>query len=168
MARAPDRFRREVLATTRDAGAAFNSPAGRAWNAFLRAHASLTRTLDTELRRDAQLTLADFDVLIQLALADSATLRMSELARRTLVSRSGTTRRIEQLERSGMVGRSAGEADRRSVGVCLTPAGVETLRRALPVHARGVATHFGTRLDADEADQLRATLEKLGLDCDFG
>jgi hypothetical protein len=54
------------------------------------------------------------------------------------------------------------------VSVCLTPAGVETLRRALPVHARGVAVHFTSRLDAHEADQLRAALEKVSVDCDFG
>jgi DNA-binding MarR family transcriptional regulator len=163
-----DRLRRDVIATSRAAGAAFNSPAGRAWDAFLRAHASLTRTLDAELRREARLSLADFDVLIQLALADGATLRMSELARRTRVSRSGTTRRVEQLERSGLVGRSSGGSDRRSVSVCLTPAGVETLRRALPIHARGVATHFVSRLARDEADRLHRTLEKVALDCDFG
>jgi DNA-binding MarR family transcriptional regulator len=168
MSNSPDRLRREVIATSRAAGAAFNSPAGRAWDAFLRAHASLTRTLDIELRRDAQLSLSDFDVLIQLALADGAMLRMSELARRTLVSRSGTTRRVEQLERAGLVGRSSGDGDRRSVSVYLTPAGIEALRRALPVHARGVAAHFVTRLDGDEAEELRATLEKVALDCDFG
>src|SRR5262245_58515025 len=117
MAPAADRLRREVVASSRHHGAALNSPEGRAWNAFLRPHASLTRTLDTELRRDADLSLADFDVLIQLGLADRATLRMSELASRTLVSRSGTTRRVEQLERSGLVGRSASESDHRSVSV---------------------------------------------------
>jgi DNA-binding MarR family transcriptional regulator len=168
MAPAPDRLRRELVATSRAEGAPFNSPAGRAWDAFLRAHASLTRTLDTELRHEAQLSLADFDVLIQLALADGASLRMSELARRTLVSRSGTTRRVEQLERSGLVGRSASVADRRSVTVCLTPTGIETVRRALPVHARGIAHHFVARLRARDADHLRATLEKIALDCDFG
>ena len=74
-------------------------PAGRgvaAWTALLRAHATLLRRLETDLERQTGLALADFDVLAQLAFAGGA-LRMTDLAARALVSRSGMTRRIERL-----------------------------------------------------------------------
>src|SRR5215217_976838 len=59
-----------------------------AWRALLQAHATLIRQLDTDLKEHTGLRLADFDVLAQLAAADGE-LRMTELAARTLISRSG-------------------------------------------------------------------------------
>lgn len=154
-------MRDEVFQTARTCGVGFETPAGRAWFAFLRAHADLTRVLDVELRREAQLTLGDFDVLIQLALSEHGCLRMSDLARRTLVSKSGTTRRVEQLEREGAVARRSAGTDRRSVVVSLEPLGVEKLRRALPVQARAIASNFAAKLTDDEADALRHALETI-------
>ncbi len=157
-------MRDEVFQTTRACGVGFDTPAGLAWGAFLRAHSDLIRILDAELRRETQLSLSDFDVLIQLAMAETGCLRMTELARRTLVSKSGTTRRVEQLEREGLVARKAAGTDRRSVIVSLEPAGVETLRQALPVHARGIATHFAAKLTDEDADALRQALVKVSPD----
>src|SRR3954454_24284493 len=64
-----------------------------AWRALLQAHATLMRQLDTDLRADTGLRLSDFDVLAQLAEAGGE-LRMTDLAARTLLSRSGLTRRV--------------------------------------------------------------------------
>ena len=143
-------------------------PAGRAWSVFLRAHASLIRQLDRELERDAAMPLADFDVLMQLALADPDRLRMAELAERALVSRSGMTRRVERLAAAGLVTRSVHSADRRSVIVSLTDAGIERLREALPIHVRGVEQHFADRLGDTELVRLEEVLSKVVVNCDFG
>jgi len=59
----------------------------QAWNALLRAHATLLRQLETDLESKTGLALADFDVLAQLAIAGGS-LRMTELADRALISRS--------------------------------------------------------------------------------
>src|SRR6266576_2714722 len=58
-----------------------------AWDALLRAHATLLRELETDLESKTGLALADFDVLAQLAMARGS-LRMTELADRALISRS--------------------------------------------------------------------------------
>jgi len=157
-------MRDEVFETTRACGVGFDTPAGLAWIAFLRAHSDLIRILDAELRRETRLALSDFDVLIQLAMAETGCLRMSELARLTLVSKSGTTRRVEQLEREGLVARKAAGTDRRSVIVSLQPAGVDRLRSALPVHARGIAAHFAEKLSDEDAGALRRALQKVSPD----
>src|SRR5213082_3081561 len=68
----------------------------RAWDALLRAHATLLRQLETDLESKTGLALADFDVLAQLAVAGGS-LRMTELADRALISRSGMTRRVSRL-----------------------------------------------------------------------
>src|SRR5881409_1146142 len=83
-------------------------PGGRglgAWALFLRAHATLMRRLDTDLERETGLALADFDVLAQLAAAHGE-LRMTELADRALISRSGMSRRVARLVEEGFVRRA--------------------------------------------------------------
>jgi DNA-binding MarR family transcriptional regulator len=132
-----------------------------AWRAFLRAHARLTRELERELQADQSMALADYDVLVQLAGADDGRLRMSELADRVLLSRSGITRLVDRLEAAGLVERVLCESDRRGQLAQLTDAGLARLREASPTHLRGVAEHFLDRIPADELDQLRTTLERV-------
>src|SRR5213594_97419 len=106
-----------------------------AWRSLLRAHATLLRRLDTDLDKKTGLALADFDVLAQLALAGGG-LRMTDLAARALISRSGMTRRIARLVDEGLVRRTDTDADGRGVVVLLTNAGVARFTDATPVHLR--------------------------------
>src|SRR2546422_8477066 len=82
----------------------------QAWDALLRAHATLLRELETDLESKTGLALADFDVLAQLAIAGGS-LRMAELAVRALISRSGMTRRVARLVHEGLVRRAHADAD---------------------------------------------------------
>src|SRR5260370_79780 len=132
-------------------------PGGRglaAWQALLRSHAALMRKLERHLAKEAGLALADFDVLAQLALAGGA-LRMTELADRALISRSGMTRRVARLVDVGLVRRVKADGDARGVVVALTDAGLARLTDAAPVHARGLFDLFVARLN----DQGLAALE---------
>jgi DNA-binding MarR family transcriptional regulator len=139
----------------------------RAWRALLQAQATLMRQLDTELREDTGLRLADFDVLAQLAEAGGE-LRMTELAARTLLSRSGLTRRVARLVDEGLVGRANATGDGRGVVVALTDAGVARVTETAPVHLRGVSKLFVERLDDQELAVLEAALRKVIVDCTFG
>src|SRR5881397_1224470 len=97
-----------------------------AWDSFLRAHATLMRRLELDLAQATGLALADFDVLAQLARAGGE-LRMTDLATRALISRSGMTRRVARLVEEGLVRRANADVDARGVVVALTDAGVERL-----------------------------------------
>ena len=138
-----------------------------AWRSLLRAHATLLRRLETDLDRETGLALADFDVLAQLALAGGE-LRMTELASRALISRSGMTRRVARLVDDGLVRRTNADADARGVVVVLTDAGIARLTDAAPVHARGIAELFVAPLDDQELGMLECTLDKVIVDCTFG
>lgn len=138
-----------------------------AWRALLRAHATLLRQLDTDLQRETGLTLADYDVLGQLAVAGGA-LRMTDLAGRALLSRSGMTRRITRLVNEGLVCRSSAEEDARGVVVALTAAGVDRLAETAPVHLRGVRNLFVAPLEDQELAALERALDKVTVDCTFG
>src|SRR5438132_1928511 len=97
-----------------------------AWRSLLRAHATLVRRLDTDLERETGLALADFDVLAQLAAARGE-LRMTELADRALISRSGMSRRVARLVDEGFGRRDKAGTDARGVVVTLTDAGIARL-----------------------------------------
>ncbi|MFC5993970.1 MarR family winged helix-turn-helix transcriptional regulator [Pseudonocardia hispaniensis] len=131
------------------------------WRAFLRAHATITRALETELVAEQRLSLASYDVLVQLAEAPQRTLRMTELAAAVLLSRSGVTRIVDRLERAGMVRRSAVEGDGRGVAATLTESGLSRLRIAARTHLAGVVTHFVDRLGADEMAALERISRRL-------
>jgi DNA-binding MarR family transcriptional regulator len=139
----------------------------RAWRALLQAHATLMRQLDTDLRDRTGLRLADFDVLAQLAEAGGE-LRMTELATRTLISRSGLTRRVSGLVDDGLVHRANAVGDGRGVVVSLTAAGLARMAETLPVHLGGVSELFVQRLGDAELAVLETALTKVIADCTFG
>src|SRR6059058_3378736 len=138
-----------------------------AWGSLLRAHATLMRRLDTDLEGETGLALADFDVLAQLAEAHGE-LRMTELADRALISRSGMSRRVARLDDQGLVRRDRASADARGVVVALTEEGIARLAETAPVHARGISKLFVDQLDDQELAVLERALSKVILDCSFG
>jgi DNA-binding MarR family transcriptional regulator len=123
-----------------------------AWAGFLRAHASLTRALDEELRHEEGLSLSEYDVLVQLADTPEGRLRMAELADAVLLSRSGLTRLVDGLERRGLVERARCPEDARGLHAVLTPEGLRRRREAASTHLAGVRRDF---LDHLREDQLR-------------
>lgn len=129
-----------------------------AWRAFIHANARLLRRLDEELQAAHGLSLAEYDALLQLVNAPDRRLRMSVLAERVLLSRSGITRLVDRLEASGMVARSACVTDARGAEAALTPAGLERLRAASRTHLDGVQRYFMDPVP----DEDRAAVERAG------
>jgi DNA-binding MarR family transcriptional regulator len=125
------------------------------------------RQLDTDLQKETGLALADFDVLGQLA-ASRGELRMTDLAARALISRSGMTRRVARLVDEGLVRRADTDADARGVVVLLTDAGMARLTKAAPVHMRGISDLFVARLNQKELADLERVMNKVTVDCTFG
>jgi len=138
-----------------------------AWRSLLLAHATLMRQLEVDLEKETGLALADLDVLAQLAAAGGE-LRMTELAGRALISRSGMTRRVARLVDEGLVRRANADTDARGVVVALTDPGVARLAETAPVHMRGVSKLFVARLDDQELALLESALNKVTIDCTFG
>jgi DNA-binding MarR family transcriptional regulator len=138
-----------------------------AWGSLLQAHATLMRRLESDLEEETGLALADFDVLAQLARAGGE-LRMTDLAARALISRSGMTRRVARLVGEGLVRRADADADGRGVVVALTDAGVARLTETAPAHARGISKLFIAQLDDQELAILELALRKVSVDCSFG
>jgi DNA-binding MarR family transcriptional regulator len=128
------------------------------WRTFLLAHARITRRLDEELRAEHGLSLAEYEALLQIAYAPSRRLRMSQLAERVLLSRSGVTRLIDRLVADRFVERVACESDARGAEAVLTELGLERLRAAARTHVRGIDQYFLSVLPDDELDVIEHAL----------
>ena len=112
------------------------------WRRLLAVDCRLRERLDRELRAGAGLTLGEYEVLVHLSEAPGQALRMSELAGRLVLSRSGLTRRIDGLVRAGLVARRPCDDDGRGALAALIPGGFDLLERAAPVHVAGVRRYL--------------------------
>ena len=131
-----------------------------AWRAFLHGHLLLTSTLGREMEAETGLPLTWYDVLLNLNEAGGR-LRMQELARAVLLSKSGLTRLVDRMVTAGYVGRQPDAGDRRGMLAVLTDEGKAALRRAAPVHLRGIDEHFGRHLSEEEAEVVLAVFDRV-------
>jgi DNA-binding MarR family transcriptional regulator len=132
------------------------------WRALLEAHARAAAALDRQLAEaGCDLDLREYDLLVHLDEAAPGGLRPRDLAKRTLISRSNVTRRLEALDRRGLVQRRPDPEDGRGVIATLTPAGRRALRRAAAVHLAGVKALVFPSRDVDLA-MVRRFLEQIG------
>jgi DNA-binding MarR family transcriptional regulator len=131
------------------------------WRSFLRAHARVVGELEGELNARAGLPLSWYDVLLQLAEAPHRRLRMSELADRVLLSRSGLTRLVDRLQAAGLVRREADPNDARGTFTVLTDAGLVRLRAAAPVHLSGIQQRWLSHFSHDELVELGELLGRI-------
>jgi DNA-binding MarR family transcriptional regulator len=125
-----------------------------AWKGMLAAHSRLTATLDAELEREHDIGLSAYEVLMNLSEAPDGRMRMSELADRLLLSRSGITRLADRLVARGLIERERCSDDGRGYNAQLTARGRATVEAARPDHLAGVRRIFLAQLDPSEIDTL--------------
>ncbi|MEW9515872.1 MarR family winged helix-turn-helix transcriptional regulator [Streptomyces tubercidicus] len=128
----------------------------RAWQGFLGAGALLERCLDQQLREDAGLSHAQYEIMARLSAAPDGELRMTELADALYNSKSGLTYKITQMESAGLVSRRACPSDVRGIFATLTDAGRKRLEEATPGH---VALVRELVMDVLTPDQIAALAE---------
>jgi DNA-binding MarR family transcriptional regulator len=131
------------------------------WRRWLLAQKVLVERLDRELREQCDMTLEDYDVLVQLAQQPALRARMSDLADALLIARSSCTRIVGRLEDVGWVRRESDADDRRVVWAALTPTGRRRLRRAAVVHLTGVQDAFARHLTVTDVARLDVVLDKI-------
>jgi DNA-binding MarR family transcriptional regulator len=131
----------------------------RAWRAFLYAYSLVVPTLDRELARAQGLSFNQFEVLDWLRRAGERGLRMSDLASRVVLSPSGVTRAVDQLERKRLVERCVSEGDKRGHLATITAEGLVLLRRATRSHLQGLREHFLNHLSRTDLEHLATAME---------
>jgi DNA-binding MarR family transcriptional regulator len=119
----------------------------------------LQHAVEQQLRADGDLTTPQFQILARLNASETGHLRMTDLADGLVYSRSGLTYQAGQLEKAGLITRSPGEDDERSVTVTLTPAGRDRLNLVMPGHVEVVQRLM---LSAMSRQDIAAITEILG------
>lgn len=122
--------------------------------------ANLVQTeLRKRLRTEFDTTLPRFDLMAQLERHPEG-LKMTELSRRLMVTGGNVTGITDQLEKEGLVSRDNDPNDRRSISVCLTPAGRKAFDKMAVAHEQWVVELFGG-LSLDEKSRTHQRLGKL-------
>jgi DNA-binding MarR family transcriptional regulator len=88
-------------------------------------------------------------------------MRMSDLASRLLLSRSGATRLVDRLERDGLITRDSCPSDARGSFAVLTPAGAAKLESARRTHLAGVRRLYLDLLSSAQQEQLGVAWESI-------
>jgi DNA-binding MarR family transcriptional regulator len=131
-----------------------------AWRAFLSTSHLLERRIEEQLKATAGLTHPQYEILVRLADAPGRQMRMTELARGVVVSKSALTYQIGQLERAGLVERTTCPSDERGVLAVLTEAGVSCLERVAPGHLEVVRAYLIDRLTRGELETMTTAMCK--------
>jgi DNA-binding MarR family transcriptional regulator len=130
----------------------------RLWLRLLSCTVRIEKQIRIGLRREFSTTLPRFDLMAQLE--RSGGLRMNELSQRLMVSGGNVTGITDQLEREGLVVRTAYPGDRRAYTVKLTQSGLKRFREMAARHEQWIIELLGG-LSRDEKETMIHELGKL-------
>ncbi|WP_438480613.1 MarR family winged helix-turn-helix transcriptional regulator [Oleiharenicola lentus] len=141
-----------------------------AWRSYYVSFWRVYAAIEADLDAAGLPSLSWYDALYELYLAPDHHLRMSELARSALLSRSGLTRLVDKLEKEKLIERKSCPSDGRVQHAQLTEKGIATLRKIWPVYRAGIANYFAQHVSDDEAraiagvfSNVTAAREKAGV-----
>ncbi len=130
------------------------APEREAWLGLAGVLELLPTTLDSQLRRDADLTQFEYYVLAMLSESADRTLRMTALATTTNSTLPRLSHVVRRLADRGLVDKFPCPEDGRATNARLTEAGFDKLRAAAPGHVATVREHVFDALDPHQVAQL--------------
>lgn len=130
------------------------------WRSFLSVMQLLPDVFSHDLKEHG-LSLSDYEILVRLSEADARSIRMSELARLTLATRSRLTHQVDRLEEQGLVSRYTCSQDKRGLWAQLTEDGYALLVALAPIHVQSVRRNLVDVLSERELELLGTISEKI-------
>lgn len=121
----------------------------------------LPNVLDSQLRRDADLTNFEYYVLAMLSEAPDRTLRMTALAAQTSATLPRLSHVVRRLEARALVERFPCPEDRRATNARLTEGGWRKILETAPGHVANVRRHVIDALTPEQLGQLRGIADAL-------
>ena len=121
----------------------------------------LPGVLDSQLRRDAELTHVEYYALAMLSESPEHTLRMTSSAAETNSTLPQLSHVVRRLEDRGLLERFPCPEDARATNLRLTAAGWDKVRQAAPGHVANVRQHVIDALTPEQVAQLRAIGEAI-------
>lgn len=142
---APQRFRDMPL------------PAQRAWGGFLKAYRAVSESINRQMVAAGPLSLADYELLLYIDNAGGE-LRFVDLARRTLLSESRISRRIDGLEKRGQVARRRAEDDGRATFAVMTSKGKADFAASHAALIKALEDNFLSFIPAEKLEDFAALI----------
>jgi DNA-binding MarR family transcriptional regulator len=133
----------------------------RAWRAYILGTELMRQQLHRELQEAHGMTIADYEVLVQLSEHEGRQMRMTQLAGRIASSKSRLSHQIRRMEKAGLVRRVDCADDARGVVAELTDKGMARLQAAAPTHVAGVREHLIDLLTDHEQEALATMFERV-------
>lgn len=121
----------------------------------------LLERIEAALARNELPPLAWYDVLWILESTEDGRMRMNDLARKSVISRSNMTRLTDRMEKAGLVVRADCPEDGRGTTCSLTDAGRKMRARMWPVYREQINELFGSQLSEREAASLAKIFERI-------
>jgi DNA-binding MarR family transcriptional regulator len=131
------------------------------WQALLTVVIALPAALDRQLQRDAGISNFEYGVLARLAMAEEATMRLSDLARLCDSTQPRLSKVMDRFEARDWVARRPDLSDGRYTLATLTDAGRDKLVEAAPQHVALVKRLVFDPLGAAQRRQLEAALTRI-------
>lgn len=131
-----------------------------AWQGFLYAHDRIWREIEAGLA-PLGVSMAEYSVLSLLGRAGRDGMRMSELAKRRVMSTGGFTRLADRLAHRGLIERRRAAEDGRGYFAVLTGEGRTLLRKAWRQQHADLRRTFLDRLDGDDLRDLARIWSRL-------
>jgi DNA-binding MarR family transcriptional regulator len=121
----------------------------------------LPGALDSQLRREADLTNFEYYVLAMLSEAPQRTLRMTQLAAQTNATLPRLSHVVRRLEDRGLVKRFPCPEDGRATNARLTSGGWRKVQASAPGHVVNVRKHVIDALSPEQITQLTAITDAI-------
>lgn len=129
-----------------------------AWIAFFVSSSNLRKKVDDSLREAGCVPLEMYGLLLCLEESPGHRARMSELATRVFLTKSGATRLVDRAVKLGFVTREACPEDRRGTWAVLTSKGLAERVRAWDAYSDAVEKEFASRLSEEDARTMSGLL----------
>jgi DNA-binding MarR family transcriptional regulator len=133
----------------------------RAYAALIASSTLLQRAVERNLREQADLSHVQFEILMNLSSAGGSGIRLAQLADALIVSRSGLSYQVAQLESRGWITRQRSTDDERGVLARITPKGERMRRRVFAGHVDVVRRAFLDVIEPSELEVLTSALERV-------
>jgi DNA-binding MarR family transcriptional regulator len=133
----------------------------RIWRAYLRAGTLLTARLNRQLQADSGLSLAEYEVLVQLSETPGGRLRPFQLGQALDWEQSRLSHLLSRMTRRGFVAREGCSGDGRGAFVALTAAGRAAIESAAPGHVVAVRRLIFDALGPARAKAFGRALETI-------
>ncbi|WP_336646603.1 MarR family winged helix-turn-helix transcriptional regulator [Microbacterium sp. USHLN186] len=131
----------------------------QAWESLFRAQHELFVEMASDFD-DAEITQAEYDVLLTVTRAEAMTARLRDITANSLTSQPSVSRLVDRMVTRGLVSKRVDPDDGRGAIVTATDAGARAFRQMATVHGRTIAERMSPLSD-DELAALLALTEKL-------